>query len=129
MDGIVRRLAGLQKVSYRDEELILRLLLLAVLLFGLAKLAARLRARRGLGYPLALRVNGASALALAFGLLMVAVWLVAVPLYADACLSELLELQPDIGYGIICGALLSAANSLLGALAKSARAPTRVSFL
>jgi CubicO group peptidase (beta-lactamase class C family) len=123
MDGIVRRLAGLQRVSYWDEELCLRLLLLAVLLFGLARLAARLRSWRGLGYPLALRVQGGVALALACGLLMVAVWLVVVPLYADACLSELLELQPDIGYGVICGALLSVSNSILGALARSARAP------
>lgn len=53
---------------------------------------------------------------------MLAAWLIAVPLYADACLRELLELQPDIGYGIICGALLSASNGLLGALVKSARA-------
>jgi CubicO group peptidase (beta-lactamase class C family) len=123
MDGIVRRLAGLQRVSYWDEELFLRLLLLAVLLFGLARLYVRLRAWRRLRYPLALRVQCGVALALACGLVMVAAWLVFVPLYADACLRELLELQPDIGYGVICGALLSFANSILGALARSARAP------
>lgn len=129
MDGIVRRLAGLRRVSYWDEELFLRLLLLAILLFGLAKLAARLRAWRRLRYPLALRVQGGVALALACGFLMVAVWLVAVPLYADACLSELLELQPDIGYGVICGALLSVLNGLLGALVRSASTCVRVSLL
>ncbi len=129
MDGIVRRLAGLQRISYWDEELFLRLLLLAILLVGLFKLAARLRAWRRLGYPLALRVGVRSALTLACGLLMVAVWLVAVPVYADACLSELLELQPDIGYGIICGALLSVMSGLLGSLIKSAPAAVRDGFL
>lgn len=74
-----------------------------------------------------LRVRGRAALALACGLLMLAAWLIAVPLYADACLSELLELQPDIGYGVICGALLWAANSVLSALVKSARSALSLS--
>lgn len=119
MDGVIRRLLHQERIYYWPEELLLRSILLVVLLFGFAQLAHSLWKWRRLGYPLLIRITIRVIAVLALGAVMVAVWIIIIPIYADAPLNELLELQPDIGYGIIFGAIMSGLDSLINSFIKS----------
>jgi CubicO group peptidase (beta-lactamase class C family) len=119
MDGIIRRLHGQQKKSYVPYELIQRLLLLATLLFGLAQLMRQLWEWRRLGYPLLIRMRTSVIAHLVLGVAVSCVLLVAVPAWADSPLHALLSYQPDIGYGVIYGAIIFTLSGIIGAFVRS----------
>jgi CubicO group peptidase (beta-lactamase class C family) len=125
MDGIVRRLHGRPTKTYVPYELLQRLLLLAALLFGLTQLAVRLWKWYGLGCPLVISVTAKAGARLALGVAASGILVIAVPLLADAPLHALLAYQPDIGYGVVCGAVTFTLAGVVGALvgSKAPRAP------
>lgn len=119
MDGIIRRLHGQQTKSYVPYELLQRLLLLATLLFGLVQLLRQLWRWRALGFPLSIRVRAKVIAHLILSVTISGILLVAVPVWADSPLNALLMYEPDIGYGIICGAIIFTLAGIIGAFVKS----------
>lgn len=119
MDGVIRRLHGQNTVAYWPEEVLVRFLLLTVLLCSFAHFIRSSWKWRKLHFPLKVRITTETTGVLALGLVMITIWLVIIPIYADAPLNELLELQPDIGYGIIFGAIISGLDSLVNTFIKS----------
>ena len=123
MDGIIRRLHGQRTKSYVPYELLQRLLLLIALLFGLAQLIRQLLKWRRLGYPLLIRMRTRTFAPPVFGVVISCVLLIAIPLWADSPLKVLLGYQPDIGYGIICGAIIFTFAGIIGAFVRSKQQP------
>jgi len=123
MDGIIRRLHGQQTKSYVPYELLQRLLLLITLLLGLAHLLRQLLKWRRLGYPFLIKMRTKVIVYLAIGITLSCVLLTAVTVYADAPLNALLMYQPDIGYGVICGAVIFTLAGIIGAFVRSKLSP------
>jgi CubicO group peptidase (beta-lactamase class C family) len=119
MDGIIRRLHSQPTKFYIPYELLQRFLLLFTLLFGLAQLIRQLWKWRNLGYPLLMLMTAKVIVPLICGIAFTLFLLIAVPLWADAPLGVLLSYQPDIGYGLICGATSFTLASFVGAFVKS----------
>jgi hypothetical protein len=119
MDGIVRRLHGQPTKSYIPYELLQRLLLLVTLLFGLAQLIRRFLNWRKLGYPLLIRMTAKVAVLLTFGVGISLFLLIAIPIWANAPLNIIFRFQPDIGYGLLCGAIIFTLAGFIGAFVKS----------
>ena len=119
MDGIVRRLHGQPTKSYIPYELLQRLLLLVTLLFGLAQLIRRFLNWRKLGYPLLIRMTAKVAVLLTFGVGISLFLLIAIPIWANAPLNIIFRFQPDIGYGLLCGAIIFTLASFIGAFVRS----------
>lgn len=123
MDGIIRRLHGQQIKSYVPYELLQRLLLLITLLSGLAQLILKLLKWRRLGYPLLIRMRTKILALIVFHVAISCVLLIGVPLWANTPLNALLGYQPDIGYGIICGAISFILAGIIGAFVRSKQQP------
>lgn len=119
MDGIIRRLHSQPTKFYIPYELLQRFLLLFTLLFGLAQLLRQLRKWHNLGYPLLMLMTAKVVVSLICGIAFSLFLLIAVPLWADAPLGVLLSYQPDIGYGLICGAITFTLASFVGTFVKS----------
>lgn len=119
MDGIIRRLHGQQTKSYIPYELLQRLLLLATLLFGLAHLLRQLWRWRALGFPLSISVRTKAIVHLTLSAAISGILLIAVPAWADSPLNVLLVYAPDVGYGIICGAIIFTLAGITGAFVTS----------
>jgi CubicO group peptidase (beta-lactamase class C family) len=119
MDGIIRQLHGQPTKSYVPYELLQRLLLLIILLFGLAHLLRQLLAWRGLGYPFLIKIRTKVIVHLAIGIAISCVLLIAVAVYAGSPLNALLMYQPDVGYGVICGAVIFTLAGIIGAFVRS----------
>jgi CubicO group peptidase (beta-lactamase class C family) len=119
MDGIIRRLHGQQTKSYVPYELLQRLLLLATLLFGLVQLLRQLWRWRALGFPLSISVRTKAVAHLILSVTISCILLVVVPVWANSPLNALLLYEPDIGYGIICGAIIFTLAGIIGAFVKS----------
>lgn len=119
MDGIVRRLHGQQTKSYIPYELLQRLLLLVILLCGLVWLIRQLWKWHRLGYPFVMRMTPKVIVLLIFGVAISALMMIAVPFWANATLAVLLEFQPDVGYGLVCGAIIFTLAGFIAAIVKS----------
>ncbi|HUQ30997.1 MAG TPA: serine hydrolase domain-containing protein [Pyrinomonadaceae bacterium] len=119
MDGIIRRLHDQQTKSYVPYELLQRLLLLVTLLFGLAQLIRQLWKWRRVGCPLLIRLRTEVIAHLVLGIAISCVLLMAVPIWADSPLNALLGYQPDVGYGVICGAIIFTLAGIIGAFVRS----------
>lgn len=121
MDGIIGRINGQQPRSYWPEELMLRLVLLGILIFGAAQLLGRLWTWRKMNFALVLTPNAGTVIVILCGLAMVAVFLILLPILADAPLSELFELQPDIGFGLVVGAAIFLLDAFVNGMIRSKR--------
>lgn len=119
MDGIIRRLHGQRTGYYVPYELLQRLLLLVTLLFGLAQLTRQVWKWSKLGCPLLVRMRTKAIAHLVLGATMSCVLLIAVPAWADAPIMALVAYQPDVGYGVMCGALIFALAGIIGAFVRS----------
>jgi CubicO group peptidase (beta-lactamase class C family) len=119
VDGIIRRLHGRQIKSYAPYELILRLSLLITLMFGLAQFLLRLRRWRRLKYPFLIRARAVVIAHLSFGAVMCCLLLAGVPIWANSPLDALIRYQPDVGYGVIFGAVTFGLAGILGVFVKS----------
>jgi hypothetical protein len=101
-------------------ERVVRLALLALVLWQGVSLVRQMRAWRRKGAPLHLRPSARVLAGLAFGLLISVGWLVAVPVLFGLPLTTLLALQPDLGLALVAGAVLGGTEAVLKAFLRSA---------
>jgi CubicO group peptidase (beta-lactamase class C family) len=113
VDAIIRRLQGEQNISYWPEELFQRLLLLFLLVLGFVLLVRMFLRWHSMGYPLTFHFTRRVGLTIAIGGAVILAFLIGIPIYGESAIVELLDVQPDIGYGLIAGAVIAAIHTAL----------------
>jgi len=113
VDAIIRRLRGEQNISYWPQELIQRLLVLSWLCASLVLTTWSVLRWRRRAFRLRLRINRRVLATIAAGSFTIWVLLVGVPTLGESAIFELIDLQPDIGYGLVATAILIGFSTLV----------------
>ena len=120
MDGVIRRLNNQEKKSSLPYEIYLRYALLALLAWNVIEFALRLNKWRKQGFAIHFVTHSKAVFRLALNIIFALVWVIIVPLYDELPLLAMPAMQPDLGYGLIGGAIVGFCSALVQYFIKSA---------
>lgn len=123
MDGVIRRLNNQEKKSSLPYEIYLRYGLLALLAWNVFEFVLRLNKWRKQGFAIHFATHFKAMLRLALNTVFALVWLIIVPIFAELPLSSMPAMQPDLGYGLIGGAIIGVCSAVIQHILHS-QAPT-----
>ena len=113
MDGVMRRLNNQEKESPPPYEMYLRYGLLALLVWNLLEFILRLNKWRKQGFIAYFSTNSKVIVRLVFGIAFAVIWIIVVPIFADLPMAAMPLMQPDLGYGLIGGAIVGVCSALV----------------
>ena len=113
MDGVIRRLNNQEKKSSLPYEIYLRYGLLALLAWNVIEFALRLNKWRKQGFAIHFATHLKAMLRLALNTIFALIWLIIVPIFAELPLSAMPAMQPDLGYGLIGGAIIGVCSAVV----------------
>lgn len=113
MDGVIRRLNNQETKSTVPYEIYLRYGLLALLAWNVIEFALRLNKWRKQGFVIHFAAHSKALFRLALSIIFALVWVIIVPFYAELPLLAMPTMQPDLGYGLIGGAIVGFCSALV----------------
>lgn len=122
MDGVIIRLNKQEKVTYTPYEIYFRYIILGLFLWSFIEFLIHLYQWRKLGFPFQSLKNPKAALKLFLGIMVALSWVILVPYFVDLPLPAMLIMQPDFGYILIIGAIISIIDTFIKYFVKSHKA-------
>lgn len=106
MDGVIRRLAKQESDNYVPYEIYFRYLIFLLILWSLTDLSLKIRKWKKQGFNVLASTAFKPLSKLVLSLFLAGIWLVIVPHFGNIPLMKMPALQPDLGYGLIGGAII-----------------------
>ncbi len=119
MDGIIRRLNHQEEIRYIPYEIYFRYLILAILIWSAVDLVIKTKRWSKQQFPIRFSMKFKMLFQLILNILLAIMWLVVVPYFANIPLLKMSALQPDLGYGLIIGAILGLCSVVIKYFTKS----------
>lgn len=119
MDGTIRRLNHQKEIQYIPYEIYFRYLILVILIWSIVDLVLKTNRWRKQHFEISFSTKFKMLFQFILNILFTLLWLAVVPYFANIPLLKMVVLQPDLGYGLIIGAVFGLCNAFIKHFTKS----------
>lgn len=119
MDGVIRRLNHQEEIRYTPYEIYFRYLILFILIWSAVDLALKTKRWSKQQFQIKFSTKFKIVAQLILNIFFAILWLIGVPYFANIPMLKMPSLQPDLGYGLIIGALFGIYTAVIKYFIKS----------